>query len=60
MPRRFGESKWLMSPGPAGVGKPVSSMRPGSDVVTRVTHAGCGAAPPQGVPLGATPLFVIS
>ena len=29
-------------------------------VVTRVTHAGWGAAPPHGVPLGATPLFVIS
>jgi hypothetical protein len=29
-------------------------------VVIRVTQAGCGAAPPQGVPLGATPLFVIS
>jgi hypothetical protein len=28
--------------------------------VTRVTQGGCGDAPPQGVPLGATPVFVIS
>ena len=43
-----------------GLGKPVRSMRPGSDVVTRVTQGGWGAAPPHAVPLGGTPLLVIS
>ena len=60
IPRRFGESMCSMSPAPPAAGKPVRSRRPGSDVVIRVTQAGCGAGPPQGVPAGATPLLVIS